>query len=88
METIAADRYAGAPAQQVAHHARALDMTDGQRLRDLVLTERPDVVVPEIEAIATPVPEELEAEDGVRVVPTRSSGAPDDGRRGHPAARR
>ncbi len=88
VETIAADRQVGAPARQVAHHARTLDMTDGQRLRDLVLTERPDAVVPGMEAIATPVLEELEAEDGLRVVPHRSSGTPDDGQRRHPAARR
>ena len=69
VETIAADRYENAPGHQVAHHARTLTMSDPDQLRALVEAERPDVVVPEIEAIATPTLVELEAE-GVRVVPT------------------
>ena len=69
VETIAVDRYDGAPAQQVAHHSRTITMSDPDALRELLLAERPDVVVPEIEAIATDVLVELEAQ-GFRVVPT------------------
>ncbi|CAB4914970.1 MAG: formate-dependent phosphoribosylglycinamide formyltransferase [Actinobacteria bacterium] len=69
VETIAVDRYDDAPGHQVAHHARTITMSDPEQLRALVEAERPDVVVPEIEAIATPTLVELEAE-GVRVVPT------------------
>lgn len=70
VETIAVDRYPDAPAHQVAHHARVVDMTDPAALRALVLAERPDVVVPEIEAIATAALADLEAEGVTRVVPT------------------
>jgi phosphoribosylglycinamide formyltransferase 2 len=70
VETIAVDRYPDAPGHQVAHHARTIDMTDPAALRELILAERPDVVVPEIEAIATSALEELEAEGVVRVIPT------------------
>ena len=69
VETIAVDRYADAPGHQVAHSARTITMSDPAQLRALVEAERPDVVVPEIEAIATATLVELEAE-GVRVVPT------------------
>jgi phosphoribosylglycinamide formyltransferase 2 len=70
VETIAVDRYANAPGQQVAHHARTITMSDPEALRALILAEKPDLVVPEIEAIATPVLEALEAEGVVRVIPT------------------
>jgi phosphoribosylglycinamide formyltransferase 2 len=70
VETIAVDRYANAPGQQVAHHARTIVMSDPDALRALILAEKPDMVVPEIEAIATPVLEALEAEGAVRVIPT------------------
>ncbi len=70
VETIAVDRYANAPGQQVAHHARTITMSDPDALRALILAEKPDLVVPEIEAIATPVLEALEAEGVVRVIPT------------------
>ena len=70
VETIAVDRYDHAPGQQVAHHARTITMTDADALRALILAEKPDLVVPEIEAIATPVLEALEAEGVVRVIPT------------------
>ena len=70
VETIAVDRYASAPGQQVAHHARTITMSDPQQLKALIEAERPDVVVPEIEAIATPMLEELEAAGVVRVIPT------------------
>ncbi|GAA4757198.1 formate-dependent phosphoribosylglycinamide formyltransferase [Modestobacter marinus] len=69
VETIAVDRYDHAPGHQVAHHARTITMSDPAQLRALIEAERPDVVVPEIEAIATGTLVELEAE-GVRVVPT------------------
>jgi phosphoribosylglycinamide formyltransferase 2 len=70
VETIAVDRYANAPGQQVAHHARTIVMSDPQQLRALIEAERPDIVVPEIEAIATSILEELEAAGVVRVIPT------------------
>lgn len=68
IEVIAADRYANAPAMQVAHAARVLDMLDGAALRALVAEVKPDLIIPEIEAIATDTLAELEQE-GVRVVP-------------------
>ena len=70
VETIAVDRYENAPGQQVAHHARTITMSDPDALRALIEAERPDLVVPEIEAIATPALEALEAEGVVRVIPT------------------
>ena len=70
VETIAVDRYDGAPGQQVAHHAHTITMSDPDQLRALILAERPTLVVPEIEAIATQVLEELEVQGVVRVVPT------------------
>jgi phosphoribosylglycinamide formyltransferase 2 len=69
VEVIAADRYANAPAMQVAHRAHVLNMLDPVALRELVLHEQPTLIVPEIEAIATPALLELEAE-GFRVIPT------------------
>ncbi len=70
VETIAVDRYESAPGQQVAHHARTIAMSDAQQLKALIEAEHPDLVVPEIEAIATPMLEELEAAGVVRVIPT------------------
>ncbi len=70
VETFAVDRYAGAPGQQVAHHARTITMSDPAQLKALIEAERPMWVVPEIEAIATPMLEELEAAGVVRVIPT------------------
>ncbi|MDR6212977.1 formate-dependent phosphoribosylglycinamide formyltransferase [Paracidovorax wautersii] len=70
VETIAVDRYENAPGQQVAHHARTITMSDPAQLKGLVEAERPHLVVPEIEAIATPMLEELEAAGTVRVIPT------------------
>ena len=69
VETIAADRYPNAPAMQVAHRSHVLDMLDPAALRALVLDERPALIVPEIEAIATQALLDLEAE-GFRVIPT------------------
>ena len=54
VEVIAVDRYANAPAMQVAHRSHVIDMLDGAALRLVIETEKPDLVVPEIEAIATP----------------------------------
>ncbi len=70
VETIAVDRYDNAPGQQVAHHARTITMSDPDQLRALIEQEKPDLVVPEIEAIATPMLEQLEAAGAVRVIPT------------------
>ncbi len=70
VETIAVDRYENAPGQQVAHHARTITMSDPAQLKSLIEKEKPDLVVPEIEAIATAMLEELEAAGIVRVIPT------------------
>lgn len=75
VETIAVDRYDHAPGQQVAHHARTITMSDPAQLKALIDAEgstakRPMLVVPEIEAIATPMLEALEAAGVVRVIPT------------------
>lgn len=69
VEVIAVDRYADAPAMQVAHRSHVIDMLDGAALRRVIEQERPHRVVPEIEAIHTPTLLQLEAE-GVKVVPT------------------
>ncbi len=69
VEVVAVDRYAGAPAMQVAHRWHVIDMLDPVALRALIERERPTLVVPEIEAIHTPTLIELERE-GQRVVPT------------------
>ncbi|QGG56184.1 formate-dependent phosphoribosylglycinamide formyltransferase [Paenibacillus sp. B01] len=69
VETVAVDRYADAPAMQVAHRSHVVDMLDPERLRELILREKPDLIVPEIEAIATGTLVELEQE-GYKVVPT------------------
>ncbi|MEX3073032.1 formate-dependent phosphoribosylglycinamide formyltransferase [Vibrio alginolyticus] len=69
LEVIACDRYANAPAMQVAHRSYVLDMLDGQALEEIINKEQPDYVVPEIEAIATDKLVELEAK-GLNVVPT------------------
>ncbi|HEA3132236.1 TPA: formate-dependent phosphoribosylglycinamide formyltransferase [Aeromonas hydrophila] len=68
IEAIAADRYADAPAMQVAHSAHVLDMLDGAALRALVNEVKPDLIIPELEAIATDTLAALEQE-GVKVVP-------------------
>jgi phosphoribosylglycinamide formyltransferase 2 len=72
VEVIAADRYANAPAMQVADRSYTFSMLDGQKLRDVVEKERPDLIVPEIEAIATEVLVELE-EIGFTIVPSASA---------------
>ena len=70
VETIAVDRYADAPGQQVAHRAHVVDMTDGSALRRLVEQERPHFIVPEIEALNTSVLAEFEQEGLATVIPT------------------
>jgi phosphoribosylglycinamide formyltransferase 2 len=70
VEVIAVDRYADAPAQQVAHRAHVIDMTDAAAVRALVLEERPHLVVPEIEAIATDELVRIDAEGLAKVIPT------------------
>ena len=69
LETIAVDRYENAPAMQVAHRSYVVDMLDGEALRRVIEKEKPDLVVPEIEAIATETLVDLENE-GFRIVPT------------------
>jgi len=70
VETIAVDRYANAPGHQVAHRAHVINMADGEALRALIEQEKPDLVVPEIEAIATAMLEQLEQTGAARVIPT------------------
>src|SRR5258706_16440461 len=60
VEVIAVDRYPNAPGHQVAHHSHVIPMTDGAKLRELIERERPHLVVPEIEAIATETLIEIE----------------------------
>src|SRR5690606_4203442 len=60
VETVAVDRYADAPGHQVAHRAYVINMADGLALRTLIEQERPDIIVPEIEAIATDMLIEIE----------------------------
>lgn len=69
VEVIACDRYANAPAMQVAHHSYVFNMLDGEALRKVIETEKPDHIIPEVEAIATDVLVELEKE-GYNVTPT------------------
>ena len=68
-EVIAVDRYANAPAMQVAHRCHIINMLDGNELRKIIEVEKPDYIVPEIEAIATDTLVELEKE-GFTVIPT------------------
>lgn len=72
VEVVAVDRYAHAPAMQVAHRSYVISMLDGNALRALVEQEKPDYIVPEVEAIATDTLVELEKE-GFRVVPTATA---------------
>ena len=72
VEVIALDRYANAPAMQVAHRSYVLSMLDGERLREIIEKEKPDYIIPEVEAIATPTLVELEKE-GYNVIPTANA---------------
>lgn len=69
VEVVACDKYANAPAMQVAHRSYVFNMLDGDKLREVVVLEKPDHIIPEIEAIATPTLVELEKE-GYHVTPT------------------
>ncbi|MBO5268558.1 MAG: formate-dependent phosphoribosylglycinamide formyltransferase [Muribaculaceae bacterium] len=69
VEVIACDKYADAPAMQVAHRSYVFNMLNGKELREAIMDERPDHIIPEVEAIATPVLVELE-KDGFNVTPT------------------
>ena len=70
VEVTAVDRYDNAPGQQVAHRSHTIDMTDGAALRALVELEKPHLIVPEIEAIATDMLAEIEADGLAQVIPT------------------
>ncbi|MCF6257385.1 MAG: formate-dependent phosphoribosylglycinamide formyltransferase [Gammaproteobacteria bacterium] len=70
VEVIAVDRYDNAPGQQVAHRAHTIDMTDSAALRALIEQEKPHFIVPEIEAIATDMLAEIEADGLTQVIPT------------------
>jgi len=70
IEVVAVDRYANAPAHAVAHRAHVIDMTDPQALRALIEQEKPDIIVPEIEAIATEVLVEIESQGLAMIVPS------------------
>ncbi len=70
VEVIAVDRYDGAPAMQVAHRSHVVDMRDAEALRAVIDAEKPHLVIPEIEAIATQVLLDVEREGVTRVVPT------------------
>ncbi|MDH5393675.1 MAG: formate-dependent phosphoribosylglycinamide formyltransferase [Gammaproteobacteria bacterium] len=70
VEVIAVDRYDNAPGQQLAHRAYTINMADGAELRKLIEEVRPDMVVPEIEAIATDMLAEIEAEGLTEIIPT------------------
>lgn len=70
VEVIAVDRYANAPGHHVAHRSHVISMTDGAALRELIARERPQLVVPEIEAIATDMLIEIERDGIAEVIPT------------------
>ena len=72
VEVIACDKYANAPAMQVAHRCHVFNMLDGAKLRQVIETEQPSLIIPEVEAIATPTLVELEKE-GYRVIPTANA---------------
>lgn len=72
VEVIACDKYANAPAMQVAHRCHVFNMLDGEALRRVVEEEKPTLIIPEVEAIATPTLVELEKE-GYRVIPTANA---------------
>ena len=72
VEVIAVDRYANAPGMQVAHRSYVINMLDGAELRRVIEAEKPDYIVPEVEAIATPTLVELEKE-GFCVIPTANA---------------
>ena len=72
VEVIAVDRYANAPAMQVAHRSYVINMLDPEALKEVILKEQPSLIIPEVEAIATPALIELEKQ-GFRVIPTANA---------------
>ncbi|MBP5423180.1 MAG: formate-dependent phosphoribosylglycinamide formyltransferase [Paludibacteraceae bacterium] len=72
IEVIALDKYENAPAMQVAHRSYVLSMLDGEKLKSIINKEKPDYIIPEVEAIATPTLVELEKE-GYNVIPTANA---------------
>ncbi|MDE6080255.1 MAG: formate-dependent phosphoribosylglycinamide formyltransferase [Duncaniella sp.] len=72
VEVIACDKYDNAPAMHIADRRHIFSMTDGEKLREVIVAEKPDHIIPEIEAIATPVLVELEKE-GYNVTPTATA---------------
>lgn len=72
VEVVACDKYANAPAMHVADKAHVFSMLDGDKLRETIVAENPDHIIPEVEAIATPVLVELEKE-GFHVTPTANA---------------
>lgn len=72
VEVIACDKYADAPAMQIAHRSYVLDMLDGEALKNIIQKENPDHIIPEVEAIATPVLVELEKQ-GYNITPTATA---------------
>ena len=72
VEVVALDKYANAPAMQIAHRSHVLSMLDGKRLREIIEAERPDYIIPEVEAIATDTLVALEKE-GYSVTPTATA---------------
>ncbi|MDE7154198.1 MAG: formate-dependent phosphoribosylglycinamide formyltransferase [Muribaculaceae bacterium] len=72
VEVVACDKYAGAPAMQVAHRHHVFNMLDPHKLREIIVSEKPDHIIPEVEAIATPMLKKLE-EEGYNVTPTATA---------------
>ena len=72
VEVVACDKYPNAPAMQIAHRSHVFSMLDGDKLREVIEQERPDHIIPEVEAIATPVLKEVEAQ-GYNVTPTANA---------------
>jgi phosphoribosylglycinamide formyltransferase 2 len=72
VEVIACDKYPNALAMQIAHRSHVFNMLDGDKLREIIELEKPDHIIPEVEAIATPILKELEAE-GYNVTPTANA---------------
>lgn len=73
VEVIAVDRYANAPAHQVAHRCHVIDMTDGEAVKKIIALEQPDFIIPELEAIATDAVAEIEVEGHCTVVPNATA---------------
>ncbi|MCQ2113756.1 MAG: formate-dependent phosphoribosylglycinamide formyltransferase [Bacteroidaceae bacterium] len=72
VEVVALDKYENAPAMQIAHRSYVFSMLDGEKLREVIEKEQPDIIIPEVEAIATPTLVQLEKE-GYNVIPTANA---------------